>query len=116
MMDAVKFIVEKDRMCASLGGVCGRCEIKKHMGVYDACGGYTVAHPREVVEIVEKWSKEHPKTRQGWFLKIFPDADIAEDGHPRVEPCCLGTQCTHEARRAEHCLDCREQFWNEEVE
>lgn len=120
MMDAVEFIMKRERMCKPNIAHCKSCpvdiEIRKR-GLKTTCYGFQVTYPKTFVEIVEQWNKEHPmKTSQSEFLKMFPGAIIAEDGYPCAEPCFLGIQCTSKARRAENCLDCRKQFWNEEVE
>lgn len=57
-MDAVEFFKEKDRMCQASRGyiVCALMD-----GRYE-----------EAVEIVEKWSKEHPKITNGMkFEEVF---------------------------------------------
>ena len=80
-MDAVNFIVTRDRMCRSFNGRCAGCEVNERMGADDICVDYTVQHPQEVVEIVERWAKDHPrKTRQSELLKMFPRAGRGEDG------------------------------------
>ena len=63
-MDALEFVRETNRMCKSFSISCGSCPAKKH-------GNCTATiWDEEIVPIVEKWSKEHPrnKTRQDVFL------------------------------------------------
>ena len=123
-MDAVEFLVTRDRMCKSFNGRCNGCEVNEHMGVDDMCIYYTMQHPEEVVEIVERWGKEHPcKTRQSEFLKLFPDARLF-DGVLAIDPCKINRSRfdSKECRTYSDefgvlsCDKCREQFWNEEVE
>lgn len=121
-MDAVNFLVTRDRMCRSFNGRCNGCEVNERMGVDDMCIYYMAQHPQEVVEIVERWGKEHPrKTRQSEFLKMFPEAFVYQ-GSIDVEPCKIvkskydTEQCKLRKTREWSCENCREQFWHEEVE
>nr|DAL30905.1 MAG TPA_asm: RSC7, Chromatin structure-remodeling complex protein remodeler, SWI/SNF family, DNA.4A [Caudoviricetes sp.] len=69
MMDALKFIEERDRMCERFWQVDGDCdgcpmvnvgECNELRNMVDDAGKAV----GKVVETVEKWSKEHPrKTR-----------------------------------------------------
>ena len=78
---------------------------------------------KEQVAIVEKWSAEHPKkqkkTRQDVFLKQYPEANIDEHGILWICPMNIST--THRnsdglCRYQESlCMDCRREFWMEEV-
>lgn len=70
MMDALKFIEERNRMCDRYWQVDGDCdgcplidagECNELRNMVDGAGKAV----GKTVEIVEKWSKEHPrKTRQ----------------------------------------------------
>lgn len=119
-MDAVKFLVTRDRMCGSFNGRCNGCEVNDRMGVDDMCIYYMAKHPQEVVEIVERWGKEHPlKTRQSEFLKMFPRAERGEDGLIGFCPedidskfeCSLKWGSGHD-----NCANCRKKFWLAEIE
>ena len=94
-MDAVEFLEEKDRMCHSFNNGCRIkdhpecvCEIRaKTEKTREACAVYALKHPAEIVAIVERWAKEHPrKTRQSEFLKMFPRALKDLNGVPRLCP------------------------------
>lgn len=74
-MDAVEFFKEKDRMCQDLY-VCGKCYdlayVKENSRGYTVCGLISTGRYEEAVEIVEKWSKEHPKiTNAMKFEEVF---------------------------------------------
>lgn len=119
-MDAVEFIMKRERMCKPNIAHCKSCpvdiEIRKR-GLETTCYNFQVTYPKTFVEIVEQWNKEHPmKTRQSEFLKMFPDADIAEDGYLRINPCYLSQGRCPKNADFNCCVKCREQFWNEEVE
>lgn len=84
-MDAVKYFEEKERMLNSLGrtedvcfGVkCDKCCFRTEKGC--------VVHEKESVEIVEKWSEEHPqKTILQDFLEKYPNAKLHGKGCPSI--------------------------------
>ena len=79
-------------------------------------GGNSSESIVETISKVEQWAKDHPvKTRQGEFLKLFPNAQkideiinicpILIDKDYKSTSECLGTRCNV----------CRQLFWNEEV-
>ena len=114
-MDAVEFLKAKYRLCSSYP--CG-----DNCPLIDSCddesdGGYV-----RQVRTVEQWAKEHPvKTRQRKFLKMWPDAEIGDDGYPSVAPCQL---CKDMEEKNEDgvcckncgCAECRRDFWLKEIE
>lgn len=121
-MDAVKFLVTRDRMCRSFNGRCTGCEVNERMGADEVCIHYMTQHPREVVEIVERWAKEHPlRTRQSEFLKMFPRASMTSNGTIDFCPESFDEEfaCPEKGkfyRGERECLDCRRKFWLEEIE
>lgn len=120
-MDAVEFLVTRDRMCGSFNGCCTGCEVYERMGTGEACIHYMARHPQEVIEIVEQWGKEHPlKTRQSEFLKMFPRGKLASDGMLKFCPQEVdsGFMCPMVVKRSFslHCEDCRRKYWLEEVD
>lgn len=82
-MDAVKFILEKERMC----NAC-QCCLGCPMGVAcgdEVCEDWETKHPAEAVALVEKWSEEHLRsTLADDFLKKCPDAELNSFGAPIV--------------------------------
>ncbi len=107
-MDAVKFLQERNRMFLSGAATPG-------IGLEDDFD------PVMVVEIVEKWSEQHPRrTRQDVFLEHYPEARISTHGVLLVCPCPIsashrnaGGGCATIDRR---CDDCRKEYWMQEVE
>lgn len=107
-MDAVKFLEARNRMCKS----CGDCVANAN-----GCCFLRTTNVEEQVAIVEQWAKEHPaKTRQSEFLRLYPEAQVDEDGIPG---------CPQNIKRTYHpdggcadtsCYDCRREFWMQEVE
>ena len=117
-MDAVKFLKEKKRMCGKYIN-CDDCpmnpENNKH-GI--GCSHLEEEYPEETVDIVEKWSAEHPvKTRQSKFLKAYPNADVTEGVlficPRRVD---LNYLSEKERREAMCCRECKKKYWLAEVE
>lgn len=125
-MDALKFIEERNRMCERYWQVDGDCDGCPMLNV-DECNelrsmvddaGKAVG---KTVEIVEKWSKEHPcKTRQSVFMEQYPETVLDEHGVLSVCPLCISSahrdsngSCKEPEKR---CTDCRREFWMQEVE
>ena len=105
-MDAVEFIRQVRRMGKQKGeAICFKLEEKD----------------TEIVEQVEQWAKEHPvKTRQSEFLKMWPDAEIGDDGLPSVAPCQLYKDMEEKDENGVCCKNCgcgicRRDFWLKEI-
>ena len=110
-MDTVEFLKEAIRMCKS----------------YTSCTGCVLEHkcpttsmeteaPDKLVEIIEKWSKEHPiKTRQDKFLEQYPDTFVDAQDIININPCMIEKQRLNCSNPNISCRECREQFWSEEL-
>lgn len=112
-MEALEFLKEHKRMCKAYK-TCNNCPLSNnHCIVNHLASDYD---NKKIVNFVEHWSKEHPrKTLQSVFLEQWPNATVLEDGVINIRPCnldvnvkkgCLGVTC----------LDCRREFWMQEVE
>lgn len=114
MMDAVKFIEERNRMCTAHKGGCAGCPANG-----DNCfvSLKSSLFAGEQVKIVEKWSAAHPrKTRQSVFLEQWPEAEISfTDGCLTLDPCKFYKKMRKECV-GKLCSDCRREFWMQEVE
>ena len=114
-MDAVEYVKQRERMCDYYVN-CGDCPA----GNYEGCA--SLSEIPNMVPIVEKWAKEHvAKTRQSEFLKMWPDAEISDDGLPTVAPCQLNVellQCESQKDCEDRgvCGKCRRDFWLKEIE
>lgn len=111
-MDALKFVKEFKRMCHTYTETmckgcprekCLKCEIEElsDTGI------------KELINDVEKWSKEHPqRTRLEDFKEKYPHAMMETDGTPTI--CCidLGYRQYDCDPLKENCVDC----WNMPVE
>lgn len=111
-MDAVRFVKEFRRMCASFGDYCTGCPLYTKAEPLD-CDEIQGRFLPQAVAIVEKWSAEHPQeTRFTYFLKCFPNAILLEDGVPlRVCPHFLGI-CKDKCSSMRNCKEC----WNRPLE
>lgn len=118
IMDAVKFIKGKNRICKSVKDCC-KCPIyiegyKKRV----SCDVLISEYTEEAVKIVEKWLTEHMITRQSEFLKAFPHAKRLAEGtidicpkliDDRFDDCDLYRTC-------KSCNSCKKDYWCKEVE
>lgn len=102
-MDAVKFVEERRRMY-TLG-----C-IKKGINDYNT-------KAEDVVAEVEAWSAAHPrKTRQSVFLEQYPEAYVAKStGLIDIQPCFID-KTLNPRGCVKKCVDCKREFWMQEVE
>lgn len=121
-MDAVEFLKAKNRMCREYGDLpedCFICPIGNDSGGCQAGALENWKVTEEIlVQIVEKWAKEHPKkTRQSEFLKLFPDVR-RKDGVVDLHPCMIDTKNypKDDYCATNSCNDCRKDYWLQEVE
>lgn len=116
------YIHERKRMCESYN--CFECPLSsKNNGTRKTCRDFENCYPDKVMEIVQKWSNEHPqKTLLTEFLKSYPNAKLNSDGFPSdIVPCSLGlierkdickNMCLYFYDNGHPCYDC----WNTLVE
>ena len=115
-MDALKFIEERNRMCDyytkndGIGG-CANCP------EFDsACNVVRYVTPEYIAD-VEKWSQEHPrKTRQDVFLEQWPNCMMDDGGIVGMCPRNVDKMCVCNLSQSCCCVDCRREFWMQEVE
>lgn len=111
-MDALEFLKEWGRMCDSYK-YCDGCPLAD-----DKCiiGSASDKDRKEIVTAIEQWLKEHPrKTRQSVFLEQWPEATLDEDGYSTLSPCGIYKNMREECD-GKLCVDCRHEFWMQEVE
>ncbi len=117
-MDALEFLIERNRMCKSFNRCSDGCpawggSCKLETGTDLEC------ESDKQVEIVKDWAAAHPrKTRQSVFLEQWPEAEIDKSGCLMLCPITVSAD-----RRNRHgdcttleCTDCRREFWMQEVE
>lgn len=115
-MDALEFLRERKRMCKSFN----RCS--------DGCPAWAGSCKLETgtvfeweadkqVEIVKKWSTANPrKTRQSVFLEQYPNCMMDGDGTVGMCPKSVDKDFICDVNRFADCLNCRREFWMQEVE
>ena len=119
-MDAVKFVKEYLRMCTKVDE-CEDCPVCKTDFCTVPAKERSQESAEEIVELVEKWSAAHPrKTRQSVFLEQYPETIL--DAWGVVQLCPMFISATHRdsdgecKNPEEQCVDCRREFWMQEVE
>lgn len=122
-MDAVEFLKTKNRMCETYlrtkPSKCDGCPFDEEAGAM--CSSWCFEHMAEAVAIVERWAEQHPvETRQSVFLKQYPEAEIDDYGVLRICPCLISISHRNARGGCAHtdsdCIDCRREFWMQEVE
>lgn len=114
-MDALKFLNEVKRMCEfyTKGYDCDDCPLCKKDGLLCDISELSYDKHTQVLSLVEKWSKEHPKrTYLSVLLEKFPKTVLNEFGIPSFCPSYLGFKEFQDARCGEYerCENC----WNKE--
>ena len=124
-MDTVKFIEERNRMCRSFDAACHDAENQRcpasftvnRNGLFCAVGKESTLDAKYQIDIVEKWSSEHPrKTRQDVFLEQWPNAACIDDilvFCPRCIDTCFS--CLIDGNNNVDCATCRHEFWMQVV-
>ena len=121
-MDAIEFIRERNRMCATYTPKrCEGCPADNYGGCGVTCIMIDKIDAERLVPIVEKWSSKHPrKTRQSVFLERYPEASIGDDGVLRLCPFLIDASYRNNDGSCKavqrQCSDCRKEFWGQEVE
>lgn len=113
------YMIEKARMTKSVvNGVCHirctDCPLSRfNNNEKIACSELELFHSETAVQIVQRWSDEHPqKTYLSEFLKNHPNALLNDDGTPTFCPYRLGLMGADYCRNDGDCVKC----WNQPVE
>lgn len=120
-MDALEFLRERKRMCKSFNRCSDGCPVWRGSCKLET-GAVFEWEADKQVEIVKEWATAHPrKTRQSVFLEQCPDAIISDDELPEVAPCQLCAGLIHggsveDCENRGLCVECRREFWMQEVE
>lgn len=76
------------------------------------CSDFERIYPEKAIEIVQKWSDEHPqKTYLSELLERFPNISLDNDGTPNFCPYRLGLMSIDDCRNDGNCVMC----WNQPV-
>lgn len=102
----------KNGLCKLGCSNCPLCSINNNKG--QSCTAFEMLYPEKAIEIVQKWSDEHPrKTYLSEFLKNYPNAQLRTDGTPKGAcPYNLGLMSLNDCRKNGNCVKC----WNQPIE
>lgn len=116
-MDAIKFIRERNRMCATYTPKrCEGCPADNYGERDAACIMVDKIDAERLVPIVEEWSAAHPrKTRQSVFIQQYPEVTF-NYGIINIKPCQMVQNYTYRDCNITDCPQCRKEFWMQEVE
>lgn len=122
MIDCSKtenYMHEKARMTKSVvNGVCHirctDCPLSRfNNNEKIVCSELELFHSETAVQIVQRWSDEHPqRTYLSEFLKNYPNAPLENDGAPEICLSSLGLTNYNGCKNGITCLEC----WNEPIE
>mgnify|MGYP000797084305 CR=1 FL=1 len=71
-------------LCKIDCSVCPLCSENNGTSGLVSCTTLEMLNPEKAIEIVQKWSNEHPqKTYLTELLKIFPNTPLNDDGTPK---------------------------------
>lgn len=80
----------------------------KNNGTGVSCKSLEMFYPEKAIEIVQKWSDEHPpKTYLSEFLKHYPNTLLNDAGLPK--DVCLYNLGLTDCKKDRNCVDC----WNQ---
>lgn len=101
----------KNGLCKLGCSNCPLCSINNNKG--QSCTAFEMLYPEKAIEIVQKWSDEHPqKTYLSEFLKNHPNTLLNDDGTPTFCPYRLGLMGADDCRKDGNCVKC----WNQPIE
>lgn len=95
---------------------CSSCPLSSlNNGTSDkiSCSDFEALYPEKAIEIVQKWSDEHPqRTYLSEFLKNYPNVPLYVTGIPKLCPYHLGLMSIDDCRNDRNCVNC----WNQPIE
>lgn len=98
----------KDGVCELECADCPLGRLNNGVGVH--CSDFETLYPEKAIEIVQKWSDEHPqKTYLSEFLEHYPSAQLSDKGLPMICPHLLGLMRRDDCRA--NCIEC----WNHPI-
>lgn len=118
------FKKEKGRMCDSFENNMELCPLKIYHSGWSCleCDECCLVRIDFAIEIVQKWSDEHPQgTKSDEFLKLHPNAFRVDDnnGNTFVNICPkyidMAFNCI-ENHDVDFCYNCKRDYWLAEVE
>lgn len=104
----------KNGICKTKCSDCPLCSENNGISENLSCTNFEMHYPEKAIEIIQKWSNEHPqKTYLSEFLERYPSALLNDDGVPNsVCPYDLGLMNKEFCRKSRKtCIEC----WNQPV-
>lgn len=99
----------KDGVCELNCIDCPLSRLNNGIGVH--CSDFETLYPEKAIEIVQRWSDEHPqKTYLSEFLKNYPNTLLNDAGLPK--DVCLYNLGLTDCKKDRNCVDC----WNQPIE
>lgn len=85
--------------------VCGKCPLSSdNNGVGECCTDFEMLYPEQVIEVVQRWSDEHPqKTYLTELLDKYPNVLLNDDGTPEGI-------CPHQLGLKSSIVDCKKKL------
>lgn len=100
-------------LCEIDCSVCPLCSENNGTSGLVSCTTFEMLNPEKAIEIVQRWSDEHPqKTYLSEFLKNHPNVLLNDDGTPAFCPYKLGLMGADDCRKDGNCVKC----WNQPIE
>lgn len=83
---AKNYFKEKNRMTKNCEISCGDCPLCINNNKTNLlCKKLENTYPEKAIEIVQAWSDKHQaETRAEHFMKMFPNAQLSDDGRPSI--------------------------------
>lgn len=102
----------KNGLCKTKCSDCPLCSENNGISENLSCTNFEMHYPEKAIEIIQKWSNEHPqKTYLTELLKNYPNAKLGENGVPmNMCPSILGLQDLENCGEIS-CVEC----WNQPV-
>lgn len=118
-MDAVEFVREEIRMCASYND-CTECPLCNTVYCSVSPKKRLQEEAAEIIHRVEEWSSSHPrKTRQSVFVQQYPNVSF-DCGIISIKPCQMVQNYTYGdcnlTNSVTDCLQCRKEYWLQGVD
>jgi hypothetical protein len=100
-------------LCKIDCSVCPLCSENNGTSGLVSCTTLEMLHPEKAIEIVQRWSDEHPqRTYLSELLKAFPNAQLNDSGTPKgMCPHELGLKDIDCGKTDNACVKC----WNQTI-
>lgn len=102
----------KTGLCKTKCSDCPLCSDNNGTSENMSCTTFEMHHPEKAIEVVQKWSDEHPqKTYLTELLKHYPNTLLNDDGTPEICLSSLGLTNYNGCRNGITCSEC----WNQPI-